>query len=120
MNGPLGVRADGDESRAVRWGTIKGDVIDLLEDIPERPNYHDLDDGQIKEELLAKVKEWEEVQHGMSDSQKVKAEKVVKIASGQGFIVALKANGEVWLRQVHETQQSHWEYVSFSPPPFLL
>lgn len=116
MNGPLGVRGDGDQSRAVKWGTVKGDVVDLLEDIPERPKWDDLDDGDIKEELMQKEKEWEEVRHGMNESQIQRAEKVIKIASGQGFIVALRGNGEVWIRQIHESRESEWEYVSPSYP----
>lgn len=40
-----------------------------------------------------------------------KGEKVVKIASGSDFLVALKANGEVWFHRVREGEVSSWEYV---------
>ncbi|KAI9637852.1 regulator of chromosome condensation 1/beta-lactamase-inhibitor protein II [Dioszegia hungarica] len=110
MNGPLGVRADGNASRAVMWGAV-GDIVHELEALPERPTYEDED-----AEMKAKQDEWADWD-SRSDKAKEDGERVVKIASGQGFVVALKGNGEVWYRQVEENVHFNWEYLPhFSSP----
>lgn len=114
MNGPLGVKEDGDESRTVKWGAVGGDVdvVVELEGLPERPGWKDL--GHLGDELKVKEAEWDawESSQRKGNETREEAERVVKIASGQGFVVALKANGEVWFRLVQENREFEWEYVS--------
>lgn len=111
MHGPLEVRAGGNASRAVMWGAV-GDIVHELEVPPERPVYEDED-----AEMKAKQDEWADGE-SRSDKEKEDGKRVVKIASGQGFVVALKANGEVWYRQVEDNVQFNWEYVS-TPPCYI-
>jgi SCF-associated factor 1 len=96
----LGVRPDGDTSRALRYGTVGEDVVDVLEGIPTRP-----DDvfGQS---------DWEAWEKGLRARQLEESERVVKIASGLDFVVALKGNGEVWHRKVRTKETCSWQYVS--------
>lgn len=89
------------------WGAV-GDIVHELEALPERPTYEDED-----AEMKAKQDEWADWD-SRSDKAKEDGERVVKIASGQGFVVALKGNGEVWYRQVEENVHFNWEYVSSS------
>jgi SCF-associated factor 1 len=100
LYGPLGGRPDGDESRALKWGTVGSGVVVTLEDIPDRP---DTEVGKS---------EWEEWENGQPSKRLEEMQRVVKIDSGLDFVVALKGNGEVWYRRVKENQSNSWEYVS--------
>lgn len=132
LNGPLGVVGE-DDSRAVRWGKV-GDIVHELEDIPPRPGIDDDDynndepelesGGTVREERLTEVEgqrgarrtreeieeEWNRAAP-LDGVSREKGEKVVKIASGSDFLVALKANGEVWFLRVREGEVASWEYV---------
>jgi hypothetical protein len=130
LNGPLGVVGE-DDSRAVRWGKV-GDIVHELEDIPARPG-PDIDDddqelelesgGTTRDESMEGEKhrgarrtreeieeEWNKAAP-LDGVSREKGEKVVKIASGSDFLVALKANGEVWFHRVREGEVASWEYV---------
>ena len=104
--------------RKTRMGTV-GEVVHTLEPIPPRPEWrHDAASEagpkpaartrMSREELEAEWREWEatRTQKTLEADQKV-----VQIASGQDFVVALKANGEVWFHRVYENQLERWIYV---------
>ena len=116
LHGPLGVEAD-DQSRSLRWGTV-GDVVLELEQIPKRPTadeeWTDAEaDGRTRAELEDEWREWTVMRDTKTLADK---EKVVKIACGLDFVLALKGNGEVWFRHVTEGERNvTWTHVCSHP-----
>ena len=106
------------DMKSMRWGTV-GDIIHELDPIPERPEWderaHPIMPGSARTRKVIE-REWEEYEHdgGTWGKGKVDEQKVVKIASGSDFAIALKQNGEVWYRRIGEQYSSKdtWEYVS--------
>ncbi|OCF36509.1 hypothetical protein I316_01758 [Kwoniella heveanensis BCC8398] len=126
LNGPLGgvSREDGemDDKRAVRWGTVGNDVVQTLPLVPSRPTYDE--DDSLDMTLPAGVKskqdlsaEWSEYQSTRSQKAIEEGERVVKIASGEDFVVALKKNGEVWLTRVKQAAPPLWQYLPYFSSP---
>ncbi|KAL7424224.1 hypothetical protein Q5752_001810 [Cryptotrichosporon argae] len=110
LHGPLGAvtSEDGGEddvSRALRWGTVGGGIVHHLDAVPRRP-------GPVEgEEALEQ--QWADLPRWRDDED----EKVVKIASGLGWVVALKARGEVWAAKVRPDSIGAWTYLPhFSSP----
>lgn len=127
LHGPLGVDED-DLSRALRWGTV-GDVVLTLPPIPERPRWSPQDerapvgtvpddDQERRSELEGKWDEWEAVQ---TDKAFAAAQRVVKIACGHNFLLALKGSGEVWMIQTtHDgIASAPWLYLPFFSSPSI-
>lgn len=85
--------------------------------LPPRPTLSvNLDPGLnpgMKAKKTTKDAEWEEAEQGgtSSETQEDK-EKPIKIASGADFLLALKANGEVWACSVRDPVIGDWIYVS--------
>ena len=107
----------GPDPRALRWGKV-GDIIETSAQIPPRPAF---DAGktprsgeEISWERLKKLDDaWREDEGKMSrNKSKQEQEKVVKIASGSDFLVALRYNGEVWFRYVRSGEPTEWIFVS--------
>lgn len=97
MDGPACI--DGvDGSRMLRWGKVTSsrDVVQTLDKIP------------IWAESF-EIPEWNEAASRFRTEEE--AEKVVQIACGRDFIVALKANGEVWLCAANAQRFGSWELV---------
>lgn len=92
---------------------MSGDAVEALEEVPEREKWDVKYDVGEAEEMEAKEKEWDSPENRHTGGKDGDGEKVIKIASGQGFVVALKASGEVWVRLIDENRQAEWEYVSF-------
>jgi SCF-associated factor 1 len=127
LNGPLGVEDD-DDSRSLSWGTVGAAAIFTLDSIPHRPVWEeDSDDSRgvdaAEEEQAARMErktKRQELENELAQWRSVRTErtlnegeKVVKIASGEDFLLALKANGEVWFSRVRDNEAlSNWEYVS--------
>lgn len=124
LHGPLRPASPASEDategsgRDLKWGQVGGSIVRSLDPLPERPALHispDVPDrGQDqKARRKAKDAEWAEYE---SQSVDLKARedgnKVVKIASGADFLVALKANGEVWACPVRDGDVGIWIYVS--------
>jgi SCF-associated factor 1 len=84
-------------------------VVSQLESIPERPEL------EVNEELKgrkeAKDQEWADWQANLTDKTLEEGRKVVKIASGVDFLLALRANGEVWACSVADNTLGPWTYV---------
>ncbi|WVR05291.1 hypothetical protein IAU60_002304 [Kwoniella sp. DSM 27419] len=123
MNGPIGVDDDGDEYRAIRWGTVGNDVVMTLDALPTRPTAQEQSasspsTGWSKtiDQLEA---EWEEYRSSRSPQVLQEEQKVIKIASGQDFIVALKQNGEVWFTVVKEGTVPAWQYLPHFSSPYI-
>jgi SCF-associated factor 1 len=99
-------------TRELKWGKVNGSVVRLLENIPERP------ESVVEEELVMrkeeKEREWTNWQANLTDKTIEEGRKVVKIASGADFLLALRASGEVWACSVAHNTLGPWNYVS--PP----
>ncbi len=114
LHGPLGVHED-DESRALKWGTVTGEPVWELEEIPRRPVWDEkwtevAAEGRMRQELEDEWDEWTSTRDAETLQEKVR---VVKIASGLDFVLALKGNGEVWIRRVGQQERNAvWEYVN--------
>ncbi|TXT15698.1 hypothetical protein VHUM_00201 [Vanrija humicola] len=109
LHGPLGVDED-DLSRALRWGTV-GDVVVTLPPIPARP--------QWTEEYS--LQHWDDWEARRTDKELAASQRVVKIACGHEFLLALKGSGEVWLiPTTHERIASAtWQYLPFFSSPSI-
>jgi SCF-associated factor 1 len=101
----------------VKWGKVNGSIIHPLEAISERPDLviEENDDEELKVKKEAKVLEWTEWQSRNTDQTLEEGRKLVKIASGANFLLALRANGEVWACSVSDQIIGQWVYVSQSP-----
>lgn len=115
LNGPLNnptttSSRDEQSTRELKWGKVNGSVVRLLESIPERPELH------VEEEFVGKKeekdKEWANWQANLTDYTIEEGRKVVKIASGEDFLLALRASGEVWACSVADNTLGEWVYVS--------
>ena len=104
-----------DDSRSLKWGSVSDQAVSELEEVPKRPVYDDLrtevmPEGPTRSELEEEWKQWTSTRN---ETTLLETERVVKIASGLDFVLALKANGEVWFcRVTQDTRISSWEYVS--------
>ncbi len=79
----------------------QADVNVLLDDDETSQSGRDIEDG------------WRTWTEKYDQKTLDELEQVVKIAGGLNFIIALKANGEVWFMRVHpEEGFNQWEYVS--------
>jgi len=57
-------------------------------------------------------REWTNWQANLTDKTVEEGRKVVKIASGADFLLALRASGEVWACSVAHNTLGSWIYVS--------
>ena len=87
------------KGRIVKYGKV-GNVVQGLDVLPSRP-----DEPQVSGV-------WDEYDADTSAKEKKDDEKVVKIASGEHFVLALKANGEVWIHATKVNEFKSWVYVS--------
>ena len=80
--------------------------------LPNRPGPSNDDAVSISAEHDALWTEWASSRNeGFLEDSK----KVVKIASGDSFVLALRASGEVWMAPLREGQAPvAWEYVRTS------
>jgi alpha-tubulin suppressor-like RCC1 family protein len=84
-----------------------------MEAIPERP---ELDVGEsMQERKKAKDQEWANWGSNPTSKTIEERKKVVKIACGENFVLALRASGEVWACSVMQQTPGPWIYVSDSP-----
>ena len=119
LNGPLRnptttSTREAESTRELKWGKVNGSVVRLIESIPERPA---LEVGEgMKEKKEAKDEEWENWQANLTDKTIEEGRKVVKIASGADFLLALRASGEVWACSVSHNTIGQWIYVSHIVP----
>jgi SCF-associated factor 1 len=106
MDGPVCI--DGaNTARMFKWGTVNGDIMQAADPIPARPWLN----SSLAEEHDAM---WPELH---DEKAKAEAQRVIKIACGSTFIVALRKNGEVWMARTSDGTMGAWEYmVHFSLP----
>ncbi|RXK35488.1 hypothetical protein M231_07266 [Tremella mesenterica] len=116
---PLG-SDDNDDDRSVRWGTV-GDVTTLMDPLPVAPVWirEEERDERVRDRREKLEDEWKEWREGTMRGKKEDGEKVVKIASGLDFVVALKQCGEVWLAKVTEASVGNWQYLPFFSSPHI-
>ncbi|WWD16048.1 hypothetical protein CI109_100473 [Kwoniella shandongensis] len=134
LNGPIGVftDSDGDEdsSRALRWGTVGNDVVVTLPEIPERPVLDTHDDdwtdlggevvtGAVKGPKMRKEleDEWKDYESTRTAKDLAEGQKVVRIAGGLEFLIALRKNGEVWHTRVKERHPITWQFLPYFSSP---
>lgn len=92
-----------------------------LEEVPERPVWDEEwteveAEGPTRPELEDEWNEWASTRDASTLKEK---EKVVKIASGLDFVLALKGTGEVWFHRVAVGEKgASWIYVSTSSITF--
>lgn len=124
LNGPLtnpsstpnsGSDDSSTSNRELKWGKVNGSVVRQMDTIPERPEL-------VVEEALqgrkkAKDDEWANWQTNLTSKTIEEGRKVVKIASGENFVLALRASGEVWACSVMQQTPGPWIYVRVSPFP---
>ena len=97
-------------------------MVEELEAIPDRPAWDEIKHPIVpgpKRSRSQIEKEWQDYERTKLPSVKGEDEhKVIKIASGSYFLIALKRNGEVWFRRTGEAYEggAMWEYVSNSGP----
>jgi hypothetical protein len=84
-----------------------------MEAIPERPELEV--EESMQERKKAKDQEWANWQLNPTSKTVEEGKKVVKIACGENFVLALRASGEVWACSVIQQSPGPWIYVSFSP-----
>lgn len=115
LDGPLSnpsVPKEDKASRELKWGKVGGSVVRQLEAIPERPDIDARRDLELREMKATKEKEWDAYLQSGTDKTLEEGRKVVKIASGANFLLALRANGEVWVCWVQDEALGSWIYVS--------
>ena len=90
-----------------------------MEALPERPAL--AVDPTLKAKKAAKDQIWDEAESGGRSFETAEdLQKVIKIASGADFLLALKANGEVWACSVRDPAISAWIYVSLNQAALLV
>ncbi|GMK59581.1 hypothetical protein CspeluHIS016_0801870 [Cutaneotrichosporon spelunceum] len=106
MDGPICI--DGvNSAREFKWGTVSGDIVQPVDAIPPRPEVN----STLSEEHDAL---WP-TEYG--EKAQVEAQRVIRIACGRDFIVALRRNGEVWAARTSDGTIGAWEYMQhFSLP----
>lgn len=112
---PPGVENDADNgARSLRWGTVTGDVLYELPAIPLRPEHliQTAEDSNSDTKALELLDvEWKEYDSTHAPETLRDGQKVIKIASGLEFILALKKNGEVWYTPVKDGVPPVWYFV---------
>lgn len=106
MDGPVCV--DGaDMSRMFKWGKVSGEVVLTADPIPARPEMS----STLPEEHDALWPKY------LSPKDEAEGQRVIKIACGRDFVVALRRNGEVWAARTADGVIAPWEYLQhFSLP----
>jgi len=87
-----------------------------MDAIPERPEL--VVEEALQERKKAKDHEWANWQTNLTSKTIEEGRKVVKIASGENFVLALRASGEVWACPVMQQTPGPWIYVRI--PPFQI
>lgn len=112
---PRGVEDDADnDARGLRWGTVTGDVLYELPAVPLRPEYvtPSAEDSKSGAKDLGRLDaEWKEYDTTHTAETLEEGQKIIKIASGLEFILALKKNGEVWFTPVKDGVRPVWYFV---------
>lgn len=114
LNGPLNNPTttsprEEQSTRELKWGKVNGSVVRLLEGIPESPEL--VVDEEFKGKKDDKDQAWANWQANLTDKTIEEGRKVVKIASGAEFLLALRASGEVWACSVSHNTLGQWIYV---------
>lgn len=106
LDGPVCI--DGANSaREFKWGTVSGEVVVTAEPIPLRSDMS----STLPESHNAL---WPK---NLTARTETEGQRVIKIACGRDFIVALRANGEVWAARTSDGVIAPWEYMQhFSLP----
>jgi SCF-associated factor 1 len=92
----------------IRYGRVGEDVIFSAPSVPSRPKVS----RESDESKPGHDQQWAEWESSRTERSVEAGERIVKIASGDSFVLALRANGEVWLAPLQEGQAPVvWEYV---------
>ncbi|OXM80887.1 SCF-associated factor 1 [Cryptococcus neoformans Bt63] len=120
---PRGVEDDADnDARGLRWGTVTGDVLYELPAVPLRPEYvtPSAEDSKSGAKDLGRLDaEWKEYDTTHTAETLEEGQKIIKIASGLEFILALKKNGEVWFTPVKDGVRPVWYFVPYFSSPAI-
>ncbi|WRT67267.1 uncharacterized protein IL334_004234 [Kwoniella shivajii] len=121
-----------DDGRGLKYGKVGNDVVHTLPPLPLRPqtdttspttlSSHTSDSGAARfgtKRLQELSIEWQEYQSSRSTKIIEEEQKIIKIASGEDFVVALKKNGEVWLTKVKEGEAPYWQYMQYFSSPSI-
>ena len=92
---------------------MNGSVVRQMDAIPERPEL--VVEGALQGRKKAKDDEWANWQTNLTSKTIEEGRKVVKIASGENFVLALRASGEVWACSVMQQTPGPWIYVRVLP-----
>jgi len=86
----------------MRWGTVAPEAVIKLPPIPARP------------EGIASVEQESGWSYMLADGLVKQPGKVIRIAAGESFVMALRANGEVWMINCEEGSDyasNAWEFL---------
>ncbi|WWD10033.1 hypothetical protein V865_008166 [Kwoniella europaea PYCC6329] len=114
--------SDKDKNRDLKYGKVGENVLVTLPPLPLRPANirSETDKGGFKSRRRLELQdEWDEYERSRSPKVLEEEQKIVKIASGEDFIVALKKNGEVWLIKVKEGESLLWQYMEYFSSPSI-
>ncbi|WWC69286.1 uncharacterized protein I206_103224 [Kwoniella pini CBS 10737] len=125
LNGPVFDSEENKDERALKHGKVGEGVLITLPPIPTRPVRKDILAGDTREFEAKSQREenlemaWAEYQSTRSLKLLEEEQRVVKIASGEDFLVALKKNGEVWLTVVKDGVAPKWQYMKYFSSPTI-
>ncbi|WVN86742.1 uncharacterized protein L203_101914 [Cryptococcus depauperatus CBS 7841] len=113
--------------RGLRWGQVKSEVVIELPSLSSRPNWEGNppdNEGSGAEGKSGKT--WEQLEDEWNAYESVRtteeiseSQKVIKIASGLDFLIALRKNGEVWYTKVHTGEAFSWLYLPYFSSPAI-
>ncbi|WVQ78399.1 hypothetical protein IAT38_000485 [Cryptococcus sp. DSM 104549] len=108
--------------RDLKWGTVGAGVVETLDAIPTRPTLEEMletsADGHEKWLHDLEV-QWTEHESVRGQKELADGQKVVKIAGGLEFLIALKKNGEVWYTRVKEGEAPFWQFLPYFSSPAI-
>ncbi|WWC89891.1 uncharacterized protein L201_004820 [Kwoniella dendrophila CBS 6074] len=128
LSGPLGNPGEKLQETGLKYGKVGENVLMTLPPVPPRISFRSnlaillekgrkVDDTENtperRQQLQAEDAERQERELSKPTSLLEEERKVIKIASGEDFIVALRKNGEVWLTEVKEGQIPNWQFMQF-------
>ncbi|KAK6903041.1 hypothetical protein I203_108302 [Kwoniella mangroviensis CBS 8507] len=114
--------SDKDKDRDLKYGKVGDNVLVTLPPLPLRPTtiLTETDEDGFKSRRISELQdEWDGYERSRSPKVLEEEQKIVKIASGEDFIVALKKNGEVWLIKVKEGENLLWQYMEYFSSPSI-
>ncbi|WWC60959.1 uncharacterized protein I303_103536 [Kwoniella dejecticola CBS 10117] len=126
LSGPLSDSEEKKEQRGLKYGEVGEGILMTLPPLPSRPAAEPSNASTSEIETKSRNRfarkkeldvEWNEYTASRTPKLLEEEQRVVKVASGEDFILALKKNGEVWLTRIKEGVIPRWQYMIFFSTP---